>query len=359
MIRVLVVDDSAVMRAFLGQVVASQPDMELAGVVSDAVLAIDRIRRDAPDVITLDVEMPRMNGLDFLRQLMVARPLPVVMISSLTLKGADATIRALELGAVDYFAKPASFEEFHGAAPEIAEKIRAAAQARVFPRRRSSAGRPAAAPRLAGLGRPGASGTIIGIGASTGGVEGLRVMLTELPRDMPPILIAQHMLPGFTGAFARRLDDVCEISVKEAEDGEEALAGVAYVAPGGRHLLLARRRAGYVLRLSDDPPLNRHRPSVDALFRSMAETAGARAIAVILTGMGSDGAQALLELRNAGARTLAQDEASSVVFGMPRQAIALGAAQEVLALGDMPRRLKELCGHEPLPAAADLGSNGD
>jgi two-component system chemotaxis response regulator CheB len=184
-------------------------------------------------------------------------------------------------------------------------------------------------------------------------------MLTELPRDMPPILIAQHMLPGFTGAFARRLDDVCEMSVKEAEDGEEALAGVAYVAPGGRHLLLARRRAGYVLRLSDDPPLNRHRPSVDALFRSMAETAGARAIAVILTGMGSDGAQALLELRNAGARTLAQDEASSVVFGMPRQAIALGAAQEVLALGDMPRRLKELCGHEPLPAAADLGSNGD
>lgn len=359
MIRVLVVDDSAVMRTFLGRVVAAQPDMELAGVVSDPVLAIERIRRNAPDVITLDVEMPRMNGLDFLRQLMAARPLPVVMISSLTRQGADATIRALELGAVDFFAKPASLEEFYGAAPEIAEKIRSAAQARVFRRHRVSAAQPAAAPRLAGLARPGASGIIIGIGASTGGVEGLRVMLTELPCDMPPILIAQHMLPGFTGAFARRLDAVCEMSVREAEDGEQALAGVAYVAPGGRHLLLARQRAAYVLRVTDDPPLNRHRPSVDVLFRSMAETAGARAVAVILTGMGSDGAQAMLDLRRAGAKTLAQDEASSVVFGMPRQAIALGAAQEVLALGDMPRRLKELCGHEPLPGAADLGSNRD
>jgi two-component system, chemotaxis family, protein-glutamate methylesterase/glutaminase len=359
MIRVLVVDDSAVMRAFLGQVVASQPDMELAGVVSDPVLAIDRIRHSAPDVITLDVEMPRMNGLDFLRQLMTARPLPVVMISSLTQQGADATIRALELGAVDYFAKPASIEEFQGAGPEIADKIRAAAQARVFRGRRSSPARPVGAPRLPSLGRSGGLGTIIGIGASTGGVEGLRAMLTELPGDMPPILIAQHMLPGFTDAFARRLDAICEISVKEAEDGEEPLHGIAYVAPGGRHLLLARRRASYTLRVTDDPPLNRHRPSVDALFRSMAQTAASRAIAVILTGMGSDGAQAMLELRRAGAMTLAQDEASSVVFGMPRQAIAIGAAQEVLALGDMPRRLKALCGHEPLPCAPDLGSNGD
>jgi two-component system chemotaxis response regulator CheB len=359
MIRVLVVDDSAVMRAFLGQVVASQPDMELAGVVSDPLLAIDRIRQSAPDVITLDVEMPRMNGLDFLRQLMTARPLPVVMISSLTQQGADATIRALELGAVDYFAKPASLEAFHGAAPEIAEKIRAAAQARVFQRRRSSAARPAAVPRPASLGRSSGLGTIIGIGASTGGVEGLRAMLTELPGNMRPILVAQHMLPGFTGAFAKRLDAICEISVKEAEDGEEPLHGVAYVAPGGRHLLLARRHASYVLRVTDEPPLNRHRPSVDALFRSMAETAASRAIAVILTGMGSDGSQAMLEMRRAGAMTLAQDEASSVVFGMPRQAIAIGAAQEVLALGDMARRLRALCGHEPVPCPPDLGSNGD
>lgn len=358
MIRVLVVDDSAVMRAFLGQVVASQPDMELAGVVSDPVLAIDRIRHSAPDVITLDIEMPRMNGLDFLRQLMTARPLPVVMISSLTQQGADATIRALELGAVDFFAKPASLEAFHDAGPEIAEKIRAASRARVFRGRRTLAVRPAAAPRPAGLTRKAAAaGTIIGIGASTGGVEGLRVMLTELPGDMPPILIAQHMLPGFTGAFARRLDAICEVRVKEAEDGEEPRQGVAYVAPGGRHLLLARRHAGYALRLTDDPPLNRHRPSVDALFRSMVQTAAARAIAVLLTGMGSDGAQAMLELRRAGATTLAQDEASSVVFGMPRQAIALGAAQEVLALGDMANRLKALCGHEALPGPSDFASN--
>ena len=360
MIRVLVVDDSAVMRAFLGQVVASQPDMELAGVVSDPVLAIDRIRHNAPDVITLDIEMPRMNGLDFLRQLMTARPLPVVMISSLTRQGADATIRALELGAVDYFAKPATFEEFQGAGGEIADKIRAASKARVFRGRRTTPARPVQVPpRQASLARSSGLGTIIGIGASTGGVEGLRTVLTELPGDMPPILIAQHMLPGFTGAFARRLDAICEISVKEAEDGEEPLHGVAYVAPGGRHLLLARRHASYLLRVTDDPPLNRHRPSVDALFRSMAQTAASRALAVILTGMGSDGAQAMLELRRAGATTLAQDEASSVVFGMPRQAIAIGAAKEVLALGDMPKRLKALCGYEPLPGPPDLASNRD
>lgn len=357
MIRVLVVDDSAVMRAFLGQVVASQPDMELAGVVSDPLLATDRIRHSAPDVITLDIEMPRMNGLDFLRQLMTARPLPVVMISSLTQQGADATIRALELGAVDFFAKPASLEAFQEAGPEIAEKIRAASRARVFRGRRTLPGRPAATPRPGGLARPAAAGTIIGIGASTGGVEGLRAMLTELPGDMPPILIAQHMLPGFTGAFARRLDAICEVRVKEAEDGEEPRQGVVYVAPGGRHLMLARRHMGYALRLTDDPPLNRHRPSVDALFRSMVQTAAARAIAVILTGMGSDGAHAMLELRRAGATTLAQDEASSVVFGMPRQAIAIGAAQEVLALGDMPARLKALCGLEALPGPSDFASN--
>jgi two-component system chemotaxis response regulator CheB len=348
MIRVLVIDDSAVMRNFLGRVVASQPDMELAGVVSDPVLAIDRIRQSAPDVITLDVEMPRMNGLDFLGKLMLAKPLPVVMISSLTRHGADATIRALELGAVDYIAKPASLEEFQGAAGEIAEKIRTAAQARVLRRGRHVPAQRAVAPSSVSFGRSTGMGTIIGVGASTGGVEGLRTMLTALPGDMPPILIAQHMLPGFTGAFARRLDTICEMSVKEAEDGEDVLQGVAYVAPGGRHLLLARRRSSYVLRVTDDPPLNRHRPSVDALFQSMVESAGAHAIAVILTGMGSDGAEAMLELRRAGAKTIAQDEASSVVFGMPRQAIALGGAQEVLALGDMSRRLKELCAQGPL-----------
>jgi two-component system chemotaxis response regulator CheB len=345
MIRVLVIDDSAVMRSFLGRVISAQPDMELAGVVSDPVLASERIRLRAPDVITLDVEMPRMNGLDFLGKLMAVRPLPVVMISSLTRQGADATVRALELGAVDFFPKPSSPEEFEATGPEIAEKIRTAAQARVLRRHRLPDVTREAPPHPL-LAHAGAHGPVIGIGASTGGVEALREMLTRLPGDMPPVLIAQHMLPGFTGAFARRLDAICEMAVKEAEDSEEVLQGVVYVAPGGRHLLLARQRAGYMLRVTDDPPINRHRPSVDAMFRSMAQTAGADSIAVILTGMGSDGAQALLELRTAGARTLAQDESSSVVFGMPRQAIALGGAQEVLPLGEIAGRLRELASRD-------------
>jgi two-component system, chemotaxis family, protein-glutamate methylesterase/glutaminase len=351
MIKVLVIDDSAVMRSFLGRVVEAQPDMELTAVVSAPVFAIERIRQNTPDVITLDVEMPRMNGLDFLRKLMAARPLPVVMISSLTRDGADATMRALELGAVDFFAKPASLEEFADVGDLIAEKIRAAAQARVSPRRRTAHHERSAGARPATLGRSSGLGTVIGIGASTGGVEALREILCELPGDMPPILVAQHMLPGFTGAFARRLDAICEISVKEAEDGEDVLQGVAYVAPGGRHLLLARRRLSYVLRVTEDPPVNRHRPSVDTLFRSMADAAASRAIGVILTGMGADGAEGLLGLRRAGARTVAQDEASSVVFGMPRQAIALGGAEEVVPLAEMPARLKVLCGEQdPLPA---------
>jgi two-component system, chemotaxis family, protein-glutamate methylesterase/glutaminase len=342
MIRVLVIDDSAVMRSFLGRLVEAQPDMELAGVVSDPVFAIERIRQHAPDVITLDVEMPRMNGLDFLRTLMSVRPLPVVMISSLTRDGADATVQALELGAVDFFAKPAELGEFSAAGPEIVDKIRAAAQARVFRRHRNIAAHAPGTRSPVPSARPSGLGSIIGIGASTGGVEALRGILSELPGDMPPILIAQHMLPGFTSAFARRLDAICEIAVKEAVDGEELSNGTAYVAPGGRHLLLARRASSYALRVTEDPPLNRHRPSVDAMFRSMIEAAGARSIAVLLTGMGADGSQGMLELRQAGASTIAQDEASSVIYGMPREAAALGAAQEVLPLTTIAARLTEL-----------------
>lgn len=342
MIKVLCIDDSAVMRAFLGRVIAAQPDMELVGVVPDPLLAIERVRRFSPDVITLDVEMPGMNGLEFLRKLMAVRPLPVIMISSLTRQGAETTFRALELGAVDFFPKPASFEELDAVALDIAEKIRAAAQARVVPKRAAAASAERAAHKPTSLARPAALGTIIGIGASTGGVEALRSILTEFPSEMPPILIAQHMLPGFTETFARRLDAICEIGVKQAEDGEPPAQGVAYVAPGGRHLLLARRAGGYVLRLSDEPPVNRHRPSVDTLFRSMTEAAGANAIGVMLTGMGGDGADALLALRRTGAHTIAQDEASCIVFGMPRQAIEVGAAEEVLALGDVAKRLREL-----------------
>jgi two-component system chemotaxis response regulator CheB len=348
MIRVLVVDDSAVMRAFLGRVVGSQPDMELAGASPDPLLAIDRIRRNPPDVITLDVEMPRMNGLDFLRNLMAVRPLPVIMISSLTRQGAETTLRALELGAVDFFPKPASLEGLEATAQEIAEKIRAAAGARITRRRPgavpAAAGRNSSfAPLVPAAPVAGAApGRVIGIGASTGGVEALREVLMPLPPHMPPILIAQHMPAGFTETFARRLDTLCRIRVKQAEDNESVRGGVAYIAPGGRHLLLMRRGAGYCLRVTEDPPVNRHRPSVDTLFRSIARAAGAQAVGVMLTGMGGDGAEAMLEMSQCGAHTLAQDEASCVVFGMPRQAIAAGGVREVVTLADIPARLEAL-----------------
>jgi two-component system chemotaxis response regulator CheB len=337
MIRVLVVDDSAVMRAFLGRVVTSQPDMELLGASPDPLLAIDRIRRTPPDVITLDVEMPRMNGLDFLRNLMMVRPLPVIMISSLTREGAETTMKALELGAVDFIPKPASYDQLEHNAQEIADKIRAAAGARVS-RRRPVLAPPAQKSRPAPLlhSAPSALHRVIGIGASTGGVEALRDVLTHLPSSMPPIVIAQHMPPGFTETFARRLDTLCRIHVKQAEDGEAVHGGVAYIAPGGRHLLLMRRAGGYYLRVTEDPPVNRHRPSVDTLFRSIAKAAGSQAIGVMLTGMGGDGADAMLEMRRAGAYNIAQDEASCVVFGMPREAIAIGATHEVAPLTALP-----------------------
>jgi len=343
MIKVLVIDDSAVMRGFLGRVVGAQPDMELLGVASDPLFAIERIRRSPPDVITLDVEMPRMNGLEFLRKLMVLRPIPVVMVSSLTREGADATVRALELGAVDFFPKPSSFEGLDAVGAEIAEKIRTASQARV--------GRHSWAPVDSGPvplqpGTPltaATAGALVAVGASTGGVEALRRILPRLPAAMPPIVIAQHMLPGFTQSFAARLDALCALRVQEAQDGQVAQAGHAYIAPGGRHLVVVRRGDGYRLRLTDDAPVNRHRPSVDTLFQSVGEAAGHAATALMLTGMGADGASAMLGLRRRGATTLAQDEASSVVFGMPRQAIALGGVQEVLALDDIAARLQALC----------------
>jgi two-component system, chemotaxis family, protein-glutamate methylesterase/glutaminase len=342
MIRVLVVDDSAVMRTFLSRVVNGQSDMEVVAVASDPVLATEQIRLKAPDVLTLDVEMPRMNGLEFLRKLMAVRPLPVVMISSQTHHGAVTTMRALELGAVDFIAKPADLSDLDSGAAEIVEKIRAANAARVV-RHRLGSTQPPVMPARHRTGPPGTD-RVIAIGASTGGVEALREILGGLPASMPPILIAQHMPAGYTETFARRLDTMCRIGVKEAQDGEAALDGTAYIAPGGRHLALIRRGAGYSLCVTADDPVNRHRPSVDRLFRTVAKAATGRAIGVMLTGMGSDGAEAMLELSAAGAFTIAQDESSCVVFGMPRQAIALGAVREVLPLGRMARRLVELSG---------------
>jgi two-component system chemotaxis response regulator CheB len=284
-----------------------------------------------------------MDGLAFLARLMQWRPLPVVMVSSLTARGAETTLRALELGAVDFMAKPqlASVADLDSYAEQVAEKVRAAASARVA--RRAMASAPAPAQRR--LARPAqalATDRVIAIGASTGGVEALRTVLSQLPSTMPPILVAQHMPAGFTRSFAQRLDGACELRVKEGEDGEPLASGHAYIAPGGKHLTIARHAGALRTRLSEEPPVNRHRPSVDVLFRSVANAAGARAIGVMLSGMGADGADAMLELRARGARNLAQDEASCVVFGMPKQAIAAGAVHDVLPLDEIARRLVEL-----------------
>jgi two-component system chemotaxis response regulator CheB len=344
-LRVLVVDDSAVMRGLMSRVIGAQPDMEVVGLANDPLVAMERLRVSRADVITLDVEMPRMDGLAFLRHLMRTRPMPVVMVSALTARGAEVTLRALELGAVDFIAKPrlASPADLEAYAGEVAEKLRAAAGARMTALgARAATAVPAPRARPALVEGALAEDRLIVIGASTGGVEALREVLVPLPAAMPPILIAQHMPGGFTRSFAQRLDALCGIGVKEGEDGEPLRAGQAYIAPGGRHMLVAGRGAQPMLRLSDAPPVNRHRPSVDPLFRSAARVAGARCIGVMLSGMGSDGAEAMLELRQRGAHNIAQDEASCVVFGMPKQAIAAGAVHEVLPLGDIAHRLAEL-----------------
>ncbi|WP_349571501.1 protein-glutamate methylesterase/protein-glutamine glutaminase [Azotobacter salinestris] len=335
-IRVLCVDDSALIRDLLSEIINAQPDMEVVAVAADPLVARDLIKLHNPDVLTLDVEMPRMDGLDFLERLMRLRPMPVLMVSSLTQAGSEVTLRALELGALDFIAKP-QMGIRHGMldySELIAEKIRAAARSR--PRQAPSV----SAPRPKALQAPILSSEkLVIIGASTGGTEAIRAVLEPLPANSPAILIAQHMPGGFTRSFAERLDRLCNIAVKEAEDGERILPGHAYIAPGTAHLKLTRSGANYVARLDDGEPVNRHRPSVDVLFRSAAENAGRNAIGVLLTGMGKDGARGLLEMRQAGAFTFAQDEASCVVFGMPREGIALGGACEVVSLEHMAERI--------------------
>ncbi|MBA2778879.1 protein-glutamate methylesterase/protein-glutamine glutaminase [Billgrantia kenyensis] len=338
-IRVLCVDDSALIRDLLSEIINSQPDMEVVAVAPDPLVARDLIKQHNPDVLTLDVEMPRMDGLDFLERLMRLRPMPVLMVSSLTQAGSEITLRALELGALDFVAKPSlgirsGMLEY---ANDIAEKIRAAAKSRPRQARQAQA-----APRATLKAPLVSSEKLIIIGASTGGTEAIRSVLEPLPANSPAILITQHMPGGFTRSFAERLDRLCSITVKEASDGERVLPGHAYIAPGDAHLKVARSGANYVARLDDGPPVNRHRPSVDVLFHSAATQAGRNAIGVILTGMGKDGAAGLLEMRQAGSPTLAQDEASCVVFGMPREAIALGGAVEVVGLEDIPERLMAL-----------------
>jgi two-component system chemotaxis response regulator CheB len=334
--KVLIVDDSALIRSVMSEIVNSQPDMEVVGVAPDPLVARELIKKTNPDVLTLDVEMPKMDGLDFLEKLMRLRPMPVLMVSSLTERGSEITMRALELGAVDFVTKPkisiqTGMREY---AELITDKIRAASRARIKPRS-VHAGTPSAV--LPQLRSPlTSSEKLIIIGASTGGTEAIREFLMQMPSDCPGILIAQHMPEGFTTSFAKRLDSLCKISVTEAAGGERVLPGHAYIAPGHSHLLLARSGANYVTKIEQSPPVNRHRPSVDVLFRSAAEAAGKNAVGVILTGMGKDGAAGMLEMKQAGAYNFAQDEATCVVFGMPREAIALGGAHEVGALTALP-----------------------
>jgi len=337
-IKVLIVDDSALIRSVMSEIIGSQPDMEVVGVAPDPLVARDLIKQTNPDVLTLDVEMPKMDGLDFLEKLMRLRPMPVIMVSSLTERGSEITLRALELGAVDFVTKPklsiqSGMREY---ADLIADKIRAAAKAQVKPRRIA----PSVAQGESSLplirNPLTSSEKLIIIGASTGGTEAIKEFLMQMPSDCPGILITQHMPEGFTRSFAKRLDGICKIAVREAESGERILPGHAFIAPGHSHLMLARSGANYVTQLDQGPPVNRHRPSVDVLFHSAAVCAGKNAVGVILTGMGKDGAQGMLEMKNAGAYNFAQDEASCVVFGMPREAIAVGAAHEVGALGALP-----------------------
>ena len=345
-IKVLVVDDSALIRCLMKEIIHREKDMECVGAAPDPLVAREMIKSLNPDVLTLDVEMPKMDGLDFLERLMRLRPMPVLMVSSMTERGSDITFRALELGAADFVPKPKmdiarGMEEY---AIEITDKIRAVAQARV----RKTPIAPAVQEKLpADAILPGATGRfsatekLIAIGASTGGTEAIKEILVKFPADAPGVLVAQHMPENFTKSFADRLNRLCKISVKEAEHNERVLPGYAYIAPGHSHLLLKRSGAHYIIELSQGPLVNRHRPSVDVLFRSVANIAGANALGIILTGMGKDGVTGLLEMKDAGSHTIAQDEASCVVFGMPKEAIAAGSVREVLPLQNIARRTLE------------------
>ena len=339
--RVVVVDDSALVRSLLTEIINRQHDMTCVGAAADPLMAREMIRELNPDVITLDIEMPRMDGLEFLSRLMRLRPMPVVMVSTLTEQGAEITLRALEMGAIDFVAKPrigvsGGLQELSG---EIVDKIRTAATAQVR--------RQATAPAAAGNGPGSTAGhhekptptfprvsteKIICIGASTGGTEAIREVLTPMPADAPAIVITQHMPPGFTASFANRLDTLCKIRVQEARNGERILPGHAYIAPGGHHLRISRSGSNYLAVVEDTEPVNRHRPSVEVLFRSAAQVLGPNAVGIMLTGMGADGAAAMREMKDAGSYNYVQDEASCVVFGMPRMAIQHGAAHEVLPL---------------------------
>lgn len=341
-IKVLVIDDSPVMRALLTMIIGSAPDMDVVGSAPDPLTAREMIKALNPDVLTLDVEMPRMDGLEFLSRLMRLRPMPVVMVSSFTAKGSEVTLKALELGAFDYISKPTadSPAAVQAYSEEILEKIRAAHTAQPGQRDGGEAGeQPTAASSLLSVPAKALAEKVIAIGASTGGTEAIKSVLMALPANMPPIVMVQHMPESFTPSFAQRLDSLSKVHVIEAQGGEVLQPGHAYLAPGHSHLLLRRKGSGYVTELSRGEPVNRHRPAVDALFNSVAETVGANALGIILTGMGRDGAVGMAAMRRAGAWNIGQDKDSCVVYGMPRAAAEANALDEVAPLAEIPHRL--------------------
>lgn len=334
-IKVLVVDDSAVVRQSLRRILNSNDNLEVMGVASDPFMAVQKISKQKPDVITLDIEMPRMDGITFLQRIMSQHPMPVVIISSLTAKGSELAIKALELGAVDIIQKNTlSIDTFSENSQQIIDVVIAAGKSVI--RRKNRLLKSVQSPiSQVSTGVTVTSNKIIGIGASTGGTEAIKAVLEEMPIDCPGIVIVQHMPEVFTRSFAERLDNLCKIEVKEAQDGDSILRGRALIAPGNYHMSVRRSGSKYYVHIQDGPPVNRHRPSVDVLFQSIARFAGQNAVGIIMTGMGADGAQGLLEMRNAGAYTLAQDEKSSVVYGMPNEAVKLGAAHKIVSLNQL------------------------
>lgn len=336
-IKVLVVDDSALVRSLLAEIIRDTPDMTLVGAAPDAYVARDMVNQFTPDVITLDIEMPRMDGLAFLEKLMAARPTPVVMISTLTEEGADATLRALELGALDFIPKPklgvtSGIREY---AELIVEKIRTAAGIKVKPLVKKNRPEFSGEQKVSTASSLQSTEKIIAIGASTGGTEAIKDLLVQLPAAIPGIVMTQHMPPGFTRTFAERLNKTTRLHVVEAKGGERILPGHAFLAPGGYHLVVVRSGADYRVKLSDAEPVHRHRPAVDVMMESVAQVGGKNVIGVLLTGMGKDGAKGMLDIRNQGGYTLAQDEASCVVYGMPKEAVAVGGVDQVVALDKM------------------------
>lgn len=338
-IRVLIVDDSAIVRKMLAEALASEPDMEVVGTAPDPFVARDKIVSLRPDVITLDIEMPRMDGLTFLKKIMKFHPLPVIIISSLAQSSSQAALEALQCGAVEVLAKPGGPYSVGELKHDLPHKVRAAAQARIC-KPKAQLAAPVSPPTPAFSSA--SDSTVIAIGASTGGTEALREVLTGLPANMPGILVVQHIPPVFSLAFANRLDNLCRLHVKEAADGDRLTPGLVLIAPGNFHMTLRQTGGQYSVRVQDGPRVCYQRPSVDVLFESVAQAAQGDAIGAILTGMGSDGAQGLLKMKRAGARTLAQDEASCVVFGMPREAIRMGAVDRIAPLDRVAAELTAL-----------------